>query len=117
MALARRVDPKSGGYTDHRLQTWRALTTIDAVNTGGFVVARATSTRRSSRPTSEAGGAIARQLRLRNLGGIIILDFIDMTREVTHQQNVLAEFRKQLAKRSQLPRSPSAASPAWAWWR
>ena len=41
--------------------------------------------------------AIARQLRLRNLGGIIIADFIDMTRE-DHQQSVLGEFRKQLAR-------------------
>jgi ribonuclease G len=45
----------------------------------------------------EAAQAIARQLRLRNLGGIIIVDFIDMVRE-DHQQAVLAEFRKQLAR-------------------
>ena len=58
--------------------------------------ARATSTTRSSRPI-EAAQAIARQLRLRNLGGIIILDFIDMARE-DHQAAVLAELRKQLAR-------------------
>jgi ribonuclease G len=45
----------------------------------------------------EAAQAIARQLRLRNLGGIIIVDFIDMARE-DHQNAVLAEFRKQLAR-------------------
>ncbi len=45
----------------------------------------------------EAGQAIARQLRLRNLGGIIIIDFIDMARE-EHQAAVLAELKKQLAR-------------------
>jgi ribonuclease G len=45
----------------------------------------------------EAAQAIARQLRLRNLGGIIIADFIDMAR-TEHQDAVLAEFRKQLAR-------------------
>ena len=44
-----------------------------------------------------SGQAIARQLRLRNLGGIIIIDFIDMARE-EHQTSVLAELRKQLAR-------------------
>ena len=45
----------------------------------------------------EAAQAIARQLRLRNLGGIIIIDFIDMNR-AEHQDAVLAELRKQLAR-------------------
>ena len=45
----------------------------------------------------EAAGAIARQLRLRNLGGIIIADFIDMESE-EHQQGVLAEFNKHLMR-------------------
>ncbi|MCB1999197.1 MAG: ribonuclease E/G, partial [Rhodoferax sp.] len=45
----------------------------------------------------EAAQAIARQLRLRNLGGIIIVDFIDMVRE-DHRDAVLAEFRKQLGR-------------------
>ena len=45
----------------------------------------------------EAAGAIARQLRLRNLGGIVIADFIDMVRE-DHREAVLEEFRKQLSK-------------------
>ena len=45
----------------------------------------------------DAEGAIARQLRLRNLGGIVIADFIDMLRE-EHQSAVLAEFRKHLAR-------------------
>jgi ribonuclease G len=92
-ALARRVDLKSGGYLI--IDQTEALTTID-VNTGGFVGARNFDDT-IFKTNLEAAGAIARQLRLRNLGGIIIVDFIDMTRE-EHQQAVLAEFRKQLIK-------------------
>ena len=92
-ALARRVDLKSGGYLI--IDQTEALTTVD-VNTGGFVGARNFDDT-IFKTNLEAAGAIARQLRLRNLGGIIIADFIDMTRE-EHQQAVLAEFRKQLAR-------------------
>ncbi len=92
-ALARRVDLKSGGYLI--IDQTEALTTID-VNTGGFVGARNFEDT-VFKTNLEAAGAIARQLRLRNLGGIIIADFIDMLRE-DHQQAVLAELRKQLAR-------------------
>ncbi|MDE2079739.1 MAG: ribonuclease G [Burkholderiales bacterium] len=92
-ALARRVELKSGGYLI--VDQTEALTTID-VNTGGFVGARNFDDT-IFKTNLEAAGAIARQLRLRNLGGIIIADFIDMTRE-DHQQAVLAELRKQLAR-------------------
>jgi ribonuclease G len=92
-ALARRVDLKSGGYLI--IDQTEALTTVD-VNTGGFVGARNFEDT-VFKTNLEAAGAIARQLRLRNLGGIIIADFIDMLRE-DHQQAVLAEFRKQLAR-------------------
>ena len=92
-ALARRVDLKSGGYLI--IDQTEALTTID-VNTGGFVGAR-NFDETIFKTNLEAAGAIARQLRLRNLGGIIIVDFIDMTRE-DHQQSVLGEFRKQLLR-------------------
>jgi ribonuclease G len=92
-ALARRVDLKSGGYLI--IDQTEALTTID-VNTGGFVGARNFDDT-IFKTNLEAAGAIARQLRLRNLGGIIIVDFIDMARE-EHQQAVLTEFRKQLSK-------------------
>ncbi|MEO5771036.1 MAG: ribonuclease G [Burkholderiaceae bacterium] len=92
-ALARRVDLKSGGYCI--IDQTEALTTVD-VNTGGFVGARSFDDT-IFKTNLEAAGAIARQLRLRNLGGIIIVDFIDMTRE-DHQAAVLAEFRKQLAR-------------------
>ncbi|MCW5610799.1 MAG: ribonuclease G [Rubrivivax sp.] len=92
-ALARRVDLKSGGYLI--VDQTEALTTID-VNTGGYVGARNFEDT-IFKTNLEAAGAIARQLRLRNLGGIIIADFIDMLRE-DHQQAVLAELRKQLAR-------------------
>jgi ribonuclease G len=92
-ALARRVDLKSGGYLI--VDQTEALTTID-VNTGGFVGARNFDDT-IFKTNLEAAQAIARQLRLRNLGGIIIVDFIDMVRE-DHQQAVLAEFRKQLSR-------------------
>ncbi|MCC7151360.1 MAG: ribonuclease G, partial [Rubrivivax sp.] len=92
-ALARRVDLKSGGYVI--FDQTEALTTVD-VNTGGFVGARNFDDT-IFKTNLEAAGAIARQLRLRNLGGIIIVDFIDMARE-DHRQAVLAEFGKQLAR-------------------
>jgi ribonuclease G len=92
-ALGRRVDLKSGGYLI--VDQTEALTTVD-VNTGAFVGAR-NFDETIFRTNLEAAGAIARQLRLRNLGGIVIVDFIDMTRE-DHREAVLAEFRKQLAR-------------------
>ena len=92
-ALARRVELKSGGYLI--IDQTEALTTVD-VNTGGFVGARNFDDT-IFKTNLEAAQAIARQLRLRNLGGIIIIDFIDMARE-DHQAAVLAELRKQLAR-------------------
>ena len=92
-ALGRRVDLKSGGYLI--VDQTEALTTVD-VNTGGFVGARNFDDT-IFKTNLEAAQAIARQLRLRNLGGIIIVDFIDMARD-DHREAVLAEFRKQLAR-------------------
>jgi ribonuclease G len=92
-ALSRRVDLKSGGYLI--IDQTEALTTVD-VNTGGFVGARNFEDT-IFKTNLEAAGAVARQLRLRNLGGIIIADFIDMARE-DHQQAVLSELRKQLSR-------------------
>jgi len=92
-ALSRRVELKSGGYLV--VDQTEAMTTVD-VNTGGFVGARNFDDT-IFKTNLEAAGAIARQLRLRNLGGIIIVDFIDMTRE-EHRTAVLSEFKKQLAK-------------------
>ena len=92
-ALGRRVDLKSGGYLI--VDQTEALTTVD-VNTGGYVGARNFDDT-IFKTNLEAAQAIARQLRLRNLGGIIIVDFIDMVRE-DHRQSVLAEFKKQLLR-------------------
>ncbi len=92
-ALARRVDLKSGGYLI--IDQTEAMTTID-VNTGGFVGARNFDDT-IFKTNLEASQTIARQLRLRNLGGIIIVDFIDMESE-EHREAVLAEFNKALAK-------------------
>lgn len=92
-ALARRVDLKSGGYLI--IDQTEALTTVD-VNTGGFVGGRSFG-ETIFKTNLEAAQVIARQLRLRNLGGIIIIDFIDMDTE-EHKNAVLNEFRKALAR-------------------
>lgn len=91
-ALARRVDLKSGGYLI--LDQNEAMTTID-VNTGGFVGIRNFDDT-IFKTNLEAAQAIARQLRLRNLGGIIVIDFIDMENP-EHRKAVLSEFNKALA--------------------
>jgi ribonuclease G len=92
-ALSRRVELKSGGYLI--IDQTEALTTID-VNTGGFVGSRNFDDT-IFKTNLEAAQAIARQLRLRNLGGIIILDFIDMESQ-EHRSAVLDEFRRALAR-------------------
>jgi ribonuclease G len=92
-ALAKRVDLKSGGYLI--IDQTEALTTVD-VNTGGFVSGRNFDDT-IFKTNLEASQSIARQLRLRNLGGIIIVDFIDMDTQ-EHRDMVLAEFRRALAK-------------------
>jgi ribonuclease G len=92
-ALARRVELKSGGYLI--IDQTEALTTID-VNTGAFVGGRSFDDT-IFKTNLEAAQVIARQLRLRNLGGIIILDFIDMENE-EHRNSVLSELRKALAR-------------------
>ncbi len=92
-ALARRVDLKSGGYLI--IDQTEAMTTID-VNTGGFVGLRNFDDT-IFKTNLEAAQTIARQLRLRNLGGIIILDFIDMESD-EHRAAVLAELNRALAR-------------------
>jgi ribonuclease G len=92
-ALARRVDLKSGGYLI--IDQTEAMTTID-VNTGAFVGARNFDDT-IFKTNLEAAQTIARQLRLRNLGGIIIVDFIDME-SPDHRDAVLAELNKALAR-------------------
>jgi ribonuclease G len=92
-ALGRRVDLKSGGYLI--IDQTEAMTTID-VNTGSYVNGRNFDDT-IFKTNLEAAHAIARQLRLRNLGGIIILDFIDMENN-EHRNAVLTELGKALAR-------------------
>jgi ribonuclease G len=92
-ALSKRVDLKSGGYLI--IDQTEALTTID-VNTGGFVGLRSFDDT-IFKTNLEATQVIARQLRLRNLGGIIICDFIDMDTQ-EHRDAVLEELNKSLAR-------------------
>ena len=92
-ALSRRVALKSGGYLI--IDQTEALTTID-VNTGGFVGGRNFDDT-IFRNNLEAAQAIARQLRLRNLGGIIVVDFIDMADE-EHRQAVLEALKRSVAE-------------------
>ena len=92
-ALQRKVDLKSGGHLV--FDQTEAMTTID-VNTGGFVGHRNLE-ETIFKTNLEATQAIARQLRLRNLGGIIIVDFIDMT-EPEHQRQVLRALEKSLER-------------------
>ena len=97
-ALARRVDLKSGGYLI--MDQTEAMTTVD-VNTGGFVGGRSFDDT-IFKTTLEAAQVIARQLRLRNLGGIIIIDFIDMD-ERRNRQKVMQALEEAL----RLDRAPS----------
>jgi len=92
-ALARRVELKSGGYLI--VDQTEAMTTID-VNTGAYVGLRNFDDT-IFKTNLEAAQVIARQLRLRNLGGIIVIDFIDMDNG-EHRAAVLAELTKVLAK-------------------
>ncbi|MEK7990763.1 MAG: Rne/Rng family ribonuclease [Thiotrichaceae bacterium] len=92
-ALERKVQLKSGGYLV--VDQTEAMTTID-VNTGGFVGSRNLE-ETIFKTNLEAAQAIARQLRLRNLGGIIIIDFIDMI-DSEHKRQVLRVLEKSLEK-------------------
>jgi ribonuclease G len=91
-SLDRKVPLKSGGYLI--IDQTEALTTID-VNTGAYVGHRNLE-ETIYRTNLEAAVAIARQLRLRNLGGIVIIDFIDMQEE-EHRRQVLQALEKALA--------------------
>lgn len=81
-ALGRKVELKSGGHVV--FDQTEAMTTVD-VNTGAYVGHRNLE-ETIFRTNLEAAVSIARQLRLRNLGGIIIIDFIDMEEEVHRRQ-------------------------------
>lgn len=92
-ALERKVPLKSGGYLI--IDQTEAMTTID-VNTGAFVGHRNLE-ETIFKTNLESAQAIVRQLRLRNLGGIIIIDFIDMSDE-EHKRQVLRALEKSLDK-------------------
>ncbi|MCK7458976.1 ribonuclease G [Idiomarina aminovorans] len=92
-ALDRRVDLKSGGSLI--IDQTEAMTTVD-INTGAFVGHRNLE-ETIFNTNIEATQSIARQLRLRNLGGIIIIDFIDMQDE-EHKRRVLHSLEQALAK-------------------
>ena len=92
-SLDRNIPLKSGGYLI--FDQTEAMTTID-VNTGGYVGHRNLE-ETIYRTNLEAAVGIARQLRLRNLGGIIIIDFIDME-ELDHRENVLQVLEQALAR-------------------
>jgi ribonuclease G len=90
-ALDRKVPLKSGGYVI--IDQTEAMTTVD-VNTGAFVGHRNLE-ETIFRTNLEAAVTIARQLRLRNLGGIIIIDFIDME-EPEHRRQVIQALERAL---------------------
>lgn len=92
-ALENKVPLKSGGYLV--IEQTEAMTTVD-VNTGGFT-GRKTLEETLFKTNLEATQAIARQLRLRNIGGIIIIDFIDME-DAEHRRQVMRALDKALAK-------------------
>ncbi|MBU2097373.1 MAG: ribonuclease E/G, partial [Gammaproteobacteria bacterium] len=92
-ALGRQVKLKSGG--DLIIDQTEAMTTID-VNTGAYLGSK-NHAETVLKTNLEAATAIARQLRIRNLGGLIILDFIDME-DPEHQRQVLRTLTKALEK-------------------
>ena len=92
-ALERKVELKSGGHLV--IDQTEAMTTID-VNTGAFVGHRNLE-ETIFKTNLEAAQAICRQLRVRNLGGIIIIDFIDMTDE-EHKRQVIRALERCLAR-------------------
>ena len=92
-ALQSKIKLKSGGYLI--IDQTEAMTTVD-INTGGYVGNRNLE-ETIFKTNLEATQSIVRQLRLRNLGGIIIVDFIDM-RDPEHKRQVLRTFEKALER-------------------
>ena len=108
-ALKPRVDLPSGGYVI--IEPTEALTVID-VNSGSFT--RSANARETVLWTNcEAAIEIARQLKLRNIGGVIIIDFIDMDSR-RDQLQLLEHFTGAIVMTRRAPRSRSCRN--WAWW-
>lgn len=89
-----------------------ALTVID-VNTGRNV-GKSSLEETVFRNNLEAAVEVARQLRLRDIGGIIVIDFVDMDVK-KHRDEVLKTFKAALARDKPAP--TWRPSPTWAWWR
>lgn len=90
-ALLPKVPLKSGGFL--LIEQTEALVSVD-VNTGGYVGTRSLE-QTVLRTNIEAAHTVARQLRLRNLGGIVVIDFIDMVGS-NHKEQVLAALQTAL---------------------
>jgi ribonuclease G len=100
--LAPRVWLKSGGYL--LIDTTEALTAVD-VNTGRFV-GRNHLEETILKTNLEAAGEIARQLRLRNIGGLIVIDFIDQEKVANREpvyQTLVEALSRDRAKTTVLP--------------
>lgn len=108
-ALQTRVALKSGGYL--MIDQTEAMTTID-VNTGSYVGGRSLEDT-VFKTNMEATQVIARQLRLRNLGGILIIDFIDM-QEAIHREEVMRQFEKCLSVITPRPKSLKFQNLVWS---
>jgi ribonuclease G len=91
-ALERKVPLPSGGHLV--FDQTEAMTTID-VNTGSYL-GLSVLAHTIIKTNLEAAAAIAHQVKLRNLGGIIIIDFIDMT-ELSHHEELLTQLKNHLA--------------------
>ncbi len=111
--LSRRVDLPSGGYL--MIDYAEALTVID-VNSGSFIGRGKGAALEDTitKTNLEAAEEVVNQLRLRDIGGIIVIDFIDMAR-ARNRDAVMKVLRKSLDEdRTKTSRPRSAA---WAWWR
>ncbi len=100
-ALRRKVWLKSGGYLV--IEETEALVSVD-INTGKYV-GKHDFDETILKTNLEAAREVARQVRLRDLGGIIIIDFIDMTKQ-EHRDQVMAELNDAL----KADRSPTTVS-------
>ena len=100
---------KSGGYIviDHT----EALTAID-VNTGRYV-GKKSQEETVLRTNLEAAKHVWRQLRLRNIGGIIVIDFIDME-EAENRKQVFDPLQDPVRRTRRAPTSCASPSSAWS---
>ncbi len=101
-SLGRRVPLKTGGYLV--IDPTEAMTVID-VNSGRYAASKEQE-QNSLRTNMEASREVVRQLRLRDIGGIIVIDFIDLDDERNKRkvyEELKKEFRRDRAKSTVLP--------------